>query len=319
MFDKKNEKRYNFSIIVKERKGINMKSEKLRNIVSNLLTIVLIIYISIVIIFYSLLNISKNYINKDKMQNIINNIDISSIIKENIEMENIKNELIETGLSNETVETFLNSNEVKQFEEEVVTNIVYDILNKGNIEYKLSSEEINKLIYNNITELRTNGSYNKIAKKVELKLPSLVDNANNMLDKIAIKLQNSNTFAKYKGYINKLFRIFDLIYSKLVNIIIICIIISFIILLMIIKKDVFKSFKWIGLSFVIPSIVLTIFGFLLNQLFIDTKFKNIMNLIMNDFKRCSCICLLIGIAFIIGNLIIYIIINRKRKLRLQSN
>lgn len=296
-----------------------MKSGKIRTIISNILVIVLMIYISIGIIFYSLLSISKNYINKDKMQTIVNNIDIASLIKENIEMENIKSELIEIGLSNETVETFLNSDEVKQFEEEVITNIVYDILNKGNIEYKLSSEEINKLIYNNISELRTNNSYNKISEKLELKLPSLVDNANNMLDKIAIKLQNSNTFRRYKGYINNLFKIFDIIYSEPINIIIIFVIISFIILLMLIKKVVYKAFKWIGLSFIVSSIILNLFAFFLEQAFIETKFNNIINLVTNDFKGFCYIYLLIGVILLIIDLIIYIIKNRKKKLELQSN
>lgn len=291
-----------------------MKSEKLRNIISNLLIIILVVYISISVIFYALLNVSKNYINKDKMQNIINNIDIASIIKNNAEMENIKNELIETGLSNETVETFLNSNEVKQFEEEVITNIVYDILNNGNIEYKLSSEEINNLIYDNITELRTNDSYNKIAEKIELKLPSLVDNANTMLDKISIRLQNSDTFIRYKGYINSLFRVFDLLYSKAVNIIIIFVAISFIVLLMLIKKDVSKSFKWIGLAFIFPSIILTLLGFLLKQLFIETELNKVIDLMTNDFNKYSQIYLIIGICFIIINLIIYIIKKRQHKI-----
>lgn len=292
-----------------------MKKQKLRTVISNILTIILVIYISVTLVFYSLLNISKSYISKDKMQNIINNIDIDSIIKENVEMENIKNELIETGLSNETVETFLNSDEVRQFEQDVITNIIYDILNKGNIEYKLSSEEINKLIYNNITELKTNGTYNNLAEKIELKLPSLVDNANKMLDKIAIKLQNSNTFIKYKGYINNLFRVFDLIYSKLVNMIIIGVIISFIALLAIIQKDIYKSFKYIGSSFIMSSIILNLFSLLLKRVFIETKFKDIIKMIMSDFRGDYLIYLLIGIILIIINLIIYIIKKRKNKLQ----
>lgn len=292
-----------------------MKKQKLRTVISNILTIILVIYISVTLVFYSLLNISKSYISKDKMQNIINNIDIASIIKENVEMENIKNELIETGLSNETVETFLNSDEVRQFEQEVITNIIYDILNKGNIEYKLSSEEINKLIYNNITELKTNGTYNNLTEKIELKLPSLVDNANKMLDKIAIKLQNSNTFIKYKGYINNLFRVFDLIYSKLVNMIIIGVIISFIALLAIIQKDIYKSFKYIASSFIMSSIILNLFSLLLKRVFIETKFKDIIKIIMSDFRGDYLIYLLIGIILIIINLIIYIIKKRKNKLQ----
>lgn len=292
-----------------------MKKQKLRTVISNILTILLVIYISVTLVFYSLLNISKSYISKDKMQNIINNIDIASIIKENVEMENIKNELIETGLSNETVETFLNSDEVRQFEQDVITNIIYDILNKGNIEYKLSSEEINKLIYNNITELKTNGTYNNLAEKIELKLPSLVDNANKMLDKIAIKLQNSNTFIKYKGYINNLFRVFDLIYSKLVDMIIIGVIISFIALLAIIQKDIYKSFKYIGSSFIMSSIILNLFSLLLKRVFIETKFKDIIKIIMSDFRGDYLIYLLIGIILIIINLIIYIIKKRKNKLQ----
>lgn len=287
-----------------------MKHNTLKKIILNILTIILIIYISTSLIFYSLLNVSKNYINKDKMQNIINRIDIASIIKNNVEMENIKNELIDTGLSNKTVETFLNSNEVKNFEEEVITNIIYDILNKGNIEYQLSSDEINKLIYNNITELQTNGSYNKIAKKIELKLPNLVDNANKMIDKISSKLQNSPTFIKYKGYLNNSFKIFDLIYSKFVSFIIICITMSFMLLLMFIKKDMYKSFKWIGTSFVFSSMILIIFSLLLKKMFLETKFNHLIQLLTQDFNRYEYIYLIIGIIFVVINLTIYII---KRK------
>lgn len=291
-----------------------MSREKLRKLVSNFLTIILVIYIAIGLLFYSILNISKNYINKDKIQKVINNIDISNIIKNNVEMDNIKNELIDTGLSSETVNDFLNSNEVKKFEEEVITNVIYDILNKGNIEYQLKSDEINKLIYNNISELQTSGTYNKVSEKIESKLPNLVDNVNKMIDKISLKLQNSSTFLKYKSYINKSLKIFDIIYSKLASGLIMFIIITFIILLMLIRKNIYKSFKWLGISFVFSAIILKAFSFLLKKIFFETKFNHIVEVVVKDFNYYHYIYLIIGIILIITNLII-VMIRRKKELK----
>lgn len=291
-----------------------MNFEKFKDIIRNILAIVLIFYISIALIFFTILNVTKNYINKEKIENIVNKIDLNSIISENAEMNNIKNVLIDTGLNNETVDKFLSSQNVKEFEGHAISNIVYDILSKGDIDYKFDGEQISNLIYNNIDELKNSSQYNQVSKKVEEKLPTLVDNANGMLDKVSEKLQNSSSFTKYKNYINQLFKIFDIMYSNIVNIILILIIASFILMLMFIRKKISTSFKLVGISFIIASILLIIFTNLLSRIFAFTKFDELIKIVANDFTRYYVLYFIISIVLIIINIIAYIIRNRKTNL-----
>lgn len=288
-----------------------MKYKHLKKVLSIILTIILCLYISISMTLFTLLNISKNYVTTEKLENIVNNIDIASIIKNSIEIENIKNELIDAGLSTETVETFLNSKEVKDFENEVIISIFYDILNKGNIEYKLDTDKLNQLIYNNIDELKTSDKYNNIVANVESKLPILEDNVNDIIDKISNKLENSNTFVKYKNYINKLFKVVNIIHSDCINIIFIFVIVSFMLMLIFIRNNITRSLNWLGISFGITAFSLLLFNNILEKIFKNTKINVIFNIVSNDFNNCLFAYIITSIILISVSITIYFIKRKK--------
>ena len=67
-----------------------MKYEKIRNVIINFLSIVLVFYIGFTLLFFAILNITKNYVNQEKIENVIDNFDLSNIIKNNVEIDNIK-------------------------------------------------------------------------------------------------------------------------------------------------------------------------------------------------------------------------------------
>lgn len=290
-----------------------MRNKKIQNIILGILTFILIIYISISLTFLTLLNISKNYINKDKLQDKINNINISDIIKNSDEINNIKNELLDIGISNDSIDKLFSSEEVIKYENEVISNVIYDILNKENIEYRLDSNKLNEILYSNIDELKNTDKYNIIKNKIDEKIPILEDNINNLIDKLSNKLQNSNIFMQYKKTINKLLNAFDIIYSDIVNYLIIFVIISFIAMLMFIRLSIYKSLKWIGISFISSSLILYLFKFILSYVFNKLNYQYIFNNLVYDLDKYCVSYLVVAIVLIIINIIVYIIKKRRGK------
>ena len=289
-----------------------MKYEKIRNVIINFLSIVLVFYIGFTLLFFAILNITKNYVNQEKIENVIDNFDLSNVIKNNVEIDNIKDILIDSGLTNDMVDEFFESQAFKEFETQVLSNIIYDVLRKGNIDYQFDVTQINNLIFDNIDELKDSEEYHLITKKIDERMPSLVENANVILEKISEKLQNSPTFMKYKGYINKLFKIFDIVYSNVVNYLILFVIISFILMLMFMRKNILSSLKFIGIAFVSASILIVIFTKLLLRIFAFTQFNDLINIVIYDFKKYCMTYITIGIIFIVINLVIYIVKRRKK-------
>lgn len=304
-----------------------MKNKKkvFENILLGVLTFLLICYISIGIILVTGLNVSKNYINKDKISNIVNNIDISDVVKKMSgnqyeQLDIIKNELLDIGLSENSFNTLINSDDVQKFSEEIVINVFEQLLSENNIDYQIDENKVRELLQNNIPELQVSDEFvvgveSKITEKIEAKLPILVDKINILVDNLIEKLEGSETFVKYRNYLNESLNIFDIIYSDIVNIILVIIIVSFITLLIYIRKSIYKSLKWISISFFIPAFTLFLINFVKNKLInIESGIiDNVINLIINDFNIYAIIYFIIAIVLIIINLIIYTIKRRKNK------
>lgn len=304
-----------------------MKNKKkiFENILLGILTFFLICYISVGILFITGLNVSKNYINKDKISNIVSNIDISDIFEkvssDNLnQLDFIKKELMDIGLSETSFNEFINSNDVQKFGEELITNVLENILNDNNIDYKIDENKVRELLQNNIPELQINDELvteveSKINEKIESKLPILVDKMNSLIDNLIEKLENSDEFIKYKDYLNKSLGIFDIIYSNVVNVILVTIIMSFIVLLIYIRKNIYKSLKWISISLLIPGLLLNLISLIKNRLInIESSIiDNVINSIINDLKTYGLIYLVVTLMLIVVNIMIYIIKHKKSK------
>ena len=118
---------------------------------------------------------------------------------------------------------------------------------------------------------------------------------------------------QYKKTINKLLNAFDIIYSDIVNYLIIFVIISFIAMLMFIRLSIYKSLKWIGISFISSSLILCLFKFILSYVFNKLNYQYIFNNLVYDLDKYCVSYLVVAVVLIIINIIVYIIKKRRGK------
>ena len=118
---------------------------------------------------------------------------------------------------------------------------------------------------------------------------------------------------QYKKTINKLLNAFDIIYSDIVNYLIIFVIISFIAMLMFIRLSIYKSLKWIGISFISSSLILYLFKFILSYVFNKLNYQYIFNNLVYDLDKYCVSYLVVAVVLIIINIIVYIIKKRRGK------
>jgi len=301
---------------------MRIKKELIEKIVLCVLTFILIMYISLTLVFFSLFHISEKFLNKENLHDIISNINITSILRDELDNELrefslIKEDLNNIGISTEGINEFINSEDVKEFSLDVITNVFNKVSNKGNVDYKITSNQLNELVKNNIDKLEidSNIKEEKILSKLEKKIPDLVSNINIILDNFCNKLETSEIFQKYQRYVYDAINILDILYNEFILGIIIFIIISLIALLMFIRKSIYKSLKWISISFVIPTIVLAVIStFILTYIETNnTLINNIIGIVNAELIRYSIIYFIISFVFVIINMVMYIIRKYRRK------
>jgi len=298
------------------------RKKTIEKIVLGVLTFTLILYISFVLIFISVFNISEKFLNKNDVTEFINSINITDIFKDKlgnelIEFTQIQEDLLDIGITTEGIEEFINSEDVKEFGIDVVTNVFNKVSDKNNADYKITASDINELLENNINKLKNNSniSEEQILNKIQNKISSLALNINELLDKLFNKLENSHEFKMYQNYIYSAVSLLDILYSGFVKLLISFVIISIVALLIFIRRDIYKSLKWISLSFLLPSVFLGIVSTFIYS-FINTNnilISNIIRIINKDLIKYSIIYVLISFVFITLNIIIYVIKKYKKK------
>lgn len=295
------------------------KTKKLLDkILLGVLTFLLIIYLSSSLLFLYTLNISKKYVNKNKIVNIVENIDVSKLFKDSAGKEltqitQIKEELLNIGISDESINELLNSQDVKELSTTAITSSINDILTKDNIQYRFDSKKIEDVLNNNLDELdESSNKYNeekvKLVKKVNDKI---VESANELIIRLGEKLQNSETIKNYKNSFYKALTILDFAYSSYIYCLISIIIISFMLLIIYIRKSVVKSLKWIGISFGIAALVLYFIKLFINDIL--SSYINISNILEKDFNYYINLSVIVFIILTLIGIIIYVIKKCRKK------
>lgn len=300
---------------------MKIKKESIEKIILGFLTCVLIVYITFNLIFLSVFNISEKFLNKNNVIEFISKIDVISIIKDELGKEAgefllIENELKEVGITTEGINEFVNSHDVKNFSTNIVGGVFEKFINNGDT-YYVESTDVTTLIEDNVDKLQINSSLTQeqIVKKLDEKVPDLVININKLIDKICEKLETSEMLTKYQKYINISVDTLDIVYSGITYFLIIFTLITFIALLIYIRKDIYKSLKWLSISFITPGLLIFILSYLLINKFItdNTLIKNIISVIVSNLNTYSFIYISIGIILLLINIIIYFISRKKNK------
>jgi len=301
---------------------MKIKKEGVEKIILGILTFILIGYIVFNLIFLSIFSISKKFLNKDNVLEFINKIDIMTIIKDELgnefdEILSIENEFKNIGITTEGINEFMNSTDVKNFSTKVASNVFEKIINNNLDNYYIQNTDVTNLIELNIEKLQTNSSLteSQILNKLSNRVPDLVTNINKLIDKLCEKLEASNLFTKYQKYINMSMDVLDIVYSDITHCLLIFLLISFIVLLIFIRRNIYKSLKWLGISFIIPGVLIFMLSYLLtNKFFIDnTLISSIIEGVASNLNSYSVIYISLGIIIILINVIIYFIKKYKNK------
>lgn len=295
------------------------KKEKIEKVILGILTFVLIVYISFSLIFLSLYKTSEKFLNKKNVSEFIDDINIIDVLKEELGNEfdqiiSIEEELKDIGITQEGLTEFVNSEDVKQFSGDLITNIFNKI--SDNQIYQINTEDVNKLIENNVDKLQINSSLSEeqIIDKLNSKMPSLISKMNEIIDKVCDELENSELFNKYQEYIDMSVNMLDIIYNNVIFYLIIFIIFTFIALLIFIRRNIYKSLKWLSISFIVPSVLLFILGYIIDNIKINNILvNNILNVIISKLNTYSLIYISVATLFVIINLVMYMIKNYKSK------
>lgn len=301
---------------------MKIKKEKIEKIILNILTLILIVYISLGFTFFSIFNISKKIFNSDNVSEFVSNIDVIELLKDElgnkiVEFSLIENEFKNVGITSEAINEFMNSEDVKEFYSNKIMDIFDGIINNSSFKYIINIDEVTKLIEENIDTLKINSSLSEkqLLDKLNSNMPNIVSKINELIDNLCEELENSELFKNYQNYINMSVSFLDIIYSNVVFFIILIIPISFILILLFISKSICKSLKYASISFIITSILLYLSSYIaLNYINISNNLINsVINKICNDLNMHSLIYIILTIHIIVINIIIYVIKKEREK------
>lgn len=295
-----------------------------------ILTLVFVLILSIDIAFYLTRKESKKYLSEEAIINEINNIDFMDIINQNEEItkqvEDIKKEIIEAGIPEETIDDFAKSKPVKEATSYIVSTGMDYVLYNKTPEYNIDSEAIysffeeklpvisSELQEKNVpkSEYLTEENQKKILDKIEEKIPVIEEKVEKIVDKIENKLQNNS----YSDKINEILSYIRLFYSSKLTFILIFIGVISTMFIFITRRSFIKSLKWIGISFLLSSIYMySLIYFLPIKLkeiielpsILEKIIYNLINNILTELSVYSLTSLIIGILFIILNIVSHLI------------
>lgn len=304
----------------------------------SIVTFILVIVLTVTIYVGNVLLISENYFKEDTIKQMVESINIVDLLKDEDGVEiapitELKNELVNAGIPAEVFDQIVESDEVQNLMSSLLlTTTDYIIYDKEFNIPKVNSEQIYIFVEENMddvvkimqennvldSELLTEQKQAEILSTLKTELPVIEEDINEMLKEVETEIKSLDEYKKAQDYKNK----FDnglafvrFIYSDTVKLILISIIIVLILLIMLSRRSVYRSLKWIGFSLLLAGGLMYMSGFLLpyiKEIFISdipSIFVNLINTIFDNmdslFIRNSMICLPIGLVLIGLNIIIY--------------
>ncbi len=313
----------------------------IRNIILGFFTVICVILLFTIIFSFGVKKASEEYFNEKKIKQAIKNINVVEILKdrhgkEDKVLETIKNKLTESGIKTEFVEDFLNTKPVNEYTGDKVSILIDNII-KNKKEKLVSDGEIYEFLNNNIADISkelqeknipnsdvlTQEYQEEFLNKVKDKTPDIEEKINELQDKIFDKLGD-----EYSESLEKYVELAKFIYNNLLDLIFIILGIIFIIGIIITRRSIYKSLKWIGISFIGSSMIFMLIPRLINKAIkhindtpkaISDYIKTSLTSMKATFTNEGIICLIIGIVLIILNIVIYIILEKIDNRRYEKN
>lgn len=307
------------------------KMEKTKKIILGILKFLCIIMIILDLTIISLKKTSEKYLNEEKINKIINDINVMNLFKDNNgkdlkQLEEIKNKISEAGLPSETVDAFIESKPINNYAKESIKTAINNVL-EDKSEKIVTANSLNKLLEKNMStisqEMKEKNVFNseyltienqqKFIDKIKEKTPYIEQRIDEVSNKINEKL-GFNYITKVQTTI----KIFKLLYTKILDIILLLFFIIFLTGIIITRKSLYRSIKYIGISFLLSSFVLLGITMMLKLIkrYINS-YREYASYIIKDLtislNKYVIIYLVIGIILIILNTTIYEIKENKNK------
>lgn len=304
----------------------------------SIITFILVIILTVTIYTGNLLIISENYFKEDTIKEMVNSIDIADLLKDKDgielkEVTEIKNELASNGIPDEVIDKVLESDEVQNLMSSIlITTTDYIIYDKDLNLPTINSEQIYKFVETNMddvvkimqennvpdSEQLTEEKQTEILEKLKVELPVIEENVNEMISNLATEIQKLDEYKKAQEYKNNLdiaLSVVRFIYSDTVKLILLSTIVVLILLIMLTRRSIYKSLKWVGLALLLSGGLMYMSGFILpyiKETFISNipyLFVNLLNTIFDNmnslFTRNSIICISAAFVLFTLNIIIY--------------
>lgn len=304
-----------------------------------ILTFVLMIVLTGTIMIFSVRDISSHYFRENAIKEMIQTIDITELFldkngNELQQITEIKQELVAAGIPVEVAEEFMNSKPVKEvIAGGIQVGVDYVIYDKkietptisANDIYNFFEENlpvvVQELQANNVpkSELLTEEKQQLVLQQINEKAPLIEEKVSEVVEPAFKELQNTDEYHKledYKNEASKVLHVIQWIYSKTVTVILLSIGILCMLLIMLSRRSFYKGFKWIGTSFILSGLSLTLITILLP--FIKHQIgespyalNNFLIYIFDDIAslcgHAGIVCFIIATILIVLNIIISII------------
>ena len=252
----------------------------------SVITFVSVIVLTITIYVGNVLLISENYFKEDTIKKIVSSVNIADLLKDEDGVEippvtELKNELVNAGIPVEVFDKIVESDEIQTMMSSLLlTTTDYIIYDKEFNIPKINSDQIYVFVEDNIddvvrimqennvpdSELLTEEKQTQILSTLKTELPVIEEDINEMLKEVETEIKSLDEYQKAQDYKNKLdngLAIVRFIYSDTVKLILISIIIVLILLIMLSRRSVYRSLKWIGFSLLLAGGLMYMSGFLL--------------------------------------------------------
>lgn len=282
------------------------------------------------IVIFSLKDISQKYINEKKINNVMKNIKITDILNsdEDEQLNDIKNKIIESGINKEKINDFIKTDIINDYAGEKASTAIQNSINNKNEEL-LKNGEIYSFFDKNIsriseeleekgisnTGIETREKQEEFLNKIEEKSPIIEERINSIANKLYEKINNSN----YVLRLEKIIKILNILYSKVLTLILIFIFIIFSVGIIITRQSFYKSLKWIGISFLSSSCIMYLICNIMNRIInrfsvLPSVIRDFIKYILNDstiyLKKYALVFLIISIILIMLNVVIYFILDK---------
>ena len=246
------------------------KKEKIKKLSMMLITVLCMIILSFTIVTFSLKIIANHYLNKGLINKTIDNININDLFKDEAGKEleeflDIKNKIVDSGIPSELINDFIDTKPVHNFTNDVINDSIDSTLYDKKVK-KYDADYLYSYIEDNIgtmseelqeknapkSELLTEEKQQEILHKLKDKMPSIEEKINKIEDKIGSKLDGKLI------YIKKSLHIMKFLCTTVIDVLLIIISGIFVFGIIISRKNIIRSLKYIGISFIISSGLLLI-------------------------------------------------------------